>query len=83
MDAQAGLRLCCLQTPEDRFSCVEAHIIENSVDPDQLASGQLIRTHTVFKTGDITVLRFSILRVNYFFLFLNKCICFGYSKETS
>ena len=21
MDAQAGLRLCCLQTPEDRFSC--------------------------------------------------------------
>ena len=23
-DAQAGLRLCCLQTPEDRFSRVEA-----------------------------------------------------------
>ena len=25
-DVQAGLRLCCLQTPEDRFSRVEAHI---------------------------------------------------------
>ena len=25
-DAQAGLRLCCLQTSEDRFSRVEAHI---------------------------------------------------------
>ena len=25
-DAQAGLRLCCLQTPEDRFSRVEAHL---------------------------------------------------------
>ena len=27
MDAQAGLRLCCSQTPEDRFSRVEAHMI--------------------------------------------------------
>ena len=27
MDAQASLRLCCLQTPEDRFSRVEAHLI--------------------------------------------------------
>ena len=26
-DAQAGLRLCCSQTPEDRVSRVEAHII--------------------------------------------------------
>ena len=26
MDAQADLRNCCSQTPEDRFSCVEAHI---------------------------------------------------------
>ena len=26
MDAQAGLHLCCLQTYEDRFSCVEAHM---------------------------------------------------------
>ena len=26
MDAQAGQRLCYLQTPEDRFSHVEAHI---------------------------------------------------------
>ena len=26
-DAQAGLRLCCSQTPEDRISRVEAHII--------------------------------------------------------
>ena len=26
-DAQAGLRLCYLQNPEDRFSCVEALII--------------------------------------------------------
>ena len=25
-DAQAGLRLCCSQTPEDRFSCVEAQM---------------------------------------------------------
>ena len=25
--AQAGLRLCCSQTPEDRFSRVEVHII--------------------------------------------------------
>ena len=24
-DAQAGLRLCCSQTPQDRFSRVEAH----------------------------------------------------------
>ena len=24
-DAQAGLRLCCSQTSEDRFSRVEAH----------------------------------------------------------
>ena len=24
---KAGLRLCCLQIPKDRFSCVEAHII--------------------------------------------------------
>ena len=28
MDAQAGLRLCCLQTPEDRFSCVATRIME-------------------------------------------------------
>ena len=27
MDAQAGLRLCCSQTPEDRFFRVEAHIV--------------------------------------------------------
>ena len=26
-DVQAGLRLCCSQTPEDRVSRVEAHII--------------------------------------------------------
>ena len=26
MDEQAGLRLCCLQTPEDKFSSVMAHI---------------------------------------------------------
>ena len=26
VDAQAGLRLCCLKTPEDRFSHVEAQI---------------------------------------------------------
>ena len=26
-DVQAGLRLCSLKTPEDRFSCVEAHLI--------------------------------------------------------
>ena len=26
-DAQAGLRLCCLQTPEDKFSRIEAHLI--------------------------------------------------------
>ena len=25
-DAQAGLRLCCLQTPEDRFSRDEAQL---------------------------------------------------------
>ena len=25
VDAQAGLGLCCSQTPEDRFSGVEAH----------------------------------------------------------
>ena len=25
-DAQSGLRLCCLQTPEDRFSRIEAHL---------------------------------------------------------
>ena len=29
MDGQAGLRLCCLQTPEDRFSRIEAHINEH------------------------------------------------------
>ena len=28
MDEQAGLRLCCSQTPEDKFSCVMAHIDE-------------------------------------------------------
>ena len=27
MNAQAGLRLCCSQTTEDRFSCIKAHII--------------------------------------------------------
>ena len=27
MDAQAGLRLCCMQTTEDRFSRDEAHIM--------------------------------------------------------
>ena len=27
MDAQAGLPLCCLQTPEDRFSLVEAKMV--------------------------------------------------------
>ena len=27
LDAQAGLRLCCSQTPEDRFSHVKAYII--------------------------------------------------------
>ena len=26
LDAQAGLRLCCSHTPEDRFSRIEAHI---------------------------------------------------------
>ena len=31
-DAQAGLRLCCLQTPKDRFSCVEAHLIPCMLD---------------------------------------------------
>ena len=29
MDAQAGLRLCCSQFPEDRFSRVNAHMIMN------------------------------------------------------
>ena len=28
--AQAGLRLCCLQTTKDRFSRVEAHMIVNT-----------------------------------------------------
>ena len=28
MDEQAGLPLCCLQTPEDKFSRVMAHIDE-------------------------------------------------------
>ena len=28
-DVEAGLRLCCLQTPEDRGSHVEAHIMQN------------------------------------------------------
>ena len=28
-DAQAGLRLCCSQTPEDRFSRFEAHLLSN------------------------------------------------------
>ena len=27
MDVQAGLHLSCSQTPEDRFSCVQAHAI--------------------------------------------------------
>ena len=31
-DAQAGLRLCCSQTPEDRLSHVEAHITDLSKD---------------------------------------------------
>ena len=31
-DAQAGLRLCCSQTPEDRFSCDEAQIKRNGLD---------------------------------------------------
>ena len=31
MYAQAGLRLCCSQTPEDRVSRVEAHICFVSV----------------------------------------------------
>ena len=26
-DVQAGLRLCCLQTSEDRFSRLEAHLM--------------------------------------------------------
>ena len=26
-DAQAGLRLCCSQTPEDSFSCIEVHVL--------------------------------------------------------
>ena len=26
MDVQAGMRLCCSKTTEDRFSCIEAHI---------------------------------------------------------
>ena len=26
-DAQAGLRLCCSQTPEDRFSCFAAQLV--------------------------------------------------------
>ena len=30
-EAQAGLRLCCSQTPEDRFSLVEAHIIVDNI----------------------------------------------------
>ena len=38
--AQAGLRLCCSQTPEDRFSHVEAQIISNfpttcTIGPDK------------------------------------------------
>ena len=28
MNAQAGLRLCCSQTPENRFSPVMAHFME-------------------------------------------------------
>ena len=28
-DAQAGLRLCCSQTPEDKFSRVEARIVDD------------------------------------------------------
>ena len=27
MDEQAGLRLCCLLTPEDRFFHVEANLV--------------------------------------------------------
>ena len=41
-DAQAGLRLCCLKTTEDRFSFIEAQIMQcnincmtNSVDSEE------------------------------------------------
>ena len=33
-DAQAGLRLCCSQTPKDRFSRDEAHFIILNDDID-------------------------------------------------
>ena len=41
MDAQAGLCLCCSQTPEDRFSRGEAHI-SPEVIKRYLCSTQLI-----------------------------------------
>ena len=35
---KTGLRLCCSQTPEDRFSCVEAHIVSNILNKSENAT---------------------------------------------
>ena len=45
MDAQAGLHLCCLQTP-DRFSCVEAQIKTKHITIFNVLIQNLISTST-------------------------------------
>ena len=52
-DAQARLRLCYLQTPEDRFSRVEAHLkvhtLHNTLVLDNIG---LNATNPVFKASN-------------------------------
>ena len=42
MDAQAGLRLCCGQTPKDRFSRAETHTISRIALKNMIASTKFL-----------------------------------------
>ena len=66
MNAQAGLHLCCSQTPEDRFSRVEAHI----------GACELIGSNMVFPIDE----KFGMMSINQdlILLWVNKALFGGH-----
>ena len=50
-DAQAGLRLCCSQIPEDRFSRVVAQLLQGSRQKLIYKKHQATYEHTLRKFG--------------------------------
>ena len=61
MDAQAGQCLCFSQTPEDRFSCVVAHMVclNNCVGNDETQQWLILSIYSSFFTKQY-LLQFSL-----------------------